>query len=106
MSKQEFATLVLAMQAMYVDEFIGTEEAMDVWFALLYDLDYQILSKTLQKMQKAEISLLHFSSQENFRCFYMCFYFFLKFIVNFYNFFYFCSLFDKLIKNAIIKLFK
>lgn len=49
MSKQEFATLVLAMQAMYGDEFIGTEEAMDVWFALLHDLDYQILSKALQK---------------------------------------------------------
>ena len=30
-------------------EFIGTEEAMDVWFALLHDLDYQILSKALQK---------------------------------------------------------
>ncbi len=48
-SKQEFATLVLAMQAMYGDEFIGTEEAMDMWFALLHDLDYQILSKALQK---------------------------------------------------------
>ena len=48
-SKQEFATLVLAMQAMYGDEFIGTEEAMDVWFALLHDLDYQILSKALQR---------------------------------------------------------
>jgi hypothetical protein len=48
-SKQEFAALVLAMQAMYGDEFIGTEEAMDVWFALLHDLDYQILSKALQK---------------------------------------------------------
>ena len=48
-SKQELATLVLAMQAMYGDEFIGTEEAMDVWFALLYDLDYKILSKALQK---------------------------------------------------------
>ena len=48
-SKQEFATLVLAMQAMYGDEFIETEEAMDVWFALLHDLDYQILSKALQK---------------------------------------------------------
>ena len=48
-SKQEFATLVLAMQAMYGDEFVGTEEAMDVWFALLHDLDYQILSKALQK---------------------------------------------------------
>ena len=49
MSKQEFATLVLAMQAMYGDEFIGTEEAIDVWFALLHDLDYQILSRALQK---------------------------------------------------------
>lgn len=49
MSKEEFATLVLVMQAMYGDEFIGTEEAMDVWFALLHDLDYQILSKALQK---------------------------------------------------------
>lgn len=48
-SKQEFVTLVLAMQAMYGTEFIGTEEAMDVWFALLHDLDYQILSKALQK---------------------------------------------------------
>lgn len=48
-SKQEFATLVLAMQAMYGDEFIETEESMDVWFALLHDLDYQILSKALQK---------------------------------------------------------
>lgn len=48
-SKQEFATLVLAMQAMYGDEFIGTEEAMNVWFTLLHDLDYQILSKALQK---------------------------------------------------------
>lgn len=48
-SKQEFATLVLAMQAMYGDEFIGTEEALNVWFALLHDLDYQILSKALQK---------------------------------------------------------
>ena len=41
--------MVLAMQAMYGDEFIGTEEAIDVWFALLHDLDYQILSKALQK---------------------------------------------------------
>lgn len=49
MSKQEFATLVLAMQAMYGDEFFGTEEAMNVWFTLLHDLDYQILSKALQK---------------------------------------------------------
>ena len=49
MSKQEFATLVLVMQEMYGDEFIGTEEAMDVWFALLHDLDYQILFKALQK---------------------------------------------------------
>ena len=48
-SKQEFATLVLAMQAMYGDEFIGTEGTMDVWFALLHNLDYQILSKALQK---------------------------------------------------------
>lgn len=37
------------MQAMYGDEFIGTEEAIDVWFALLHDLDYQILSRALQK---------------------------------------------------------
>ena len=29
MSKQEFATLVLAMLAMYGDEFIGTGEAME-----------------------------------------------------------------------------
>ena len=49
MTKQEFATLVVAMQAMYGEDFIGTEEALDVWYALLHDLDYQILSKVLQQ---------------------------------------------------------
>ncbi len=49
MTKQEFATLVVAMQAMYGEDFIGTEQALDVWYALLHDLDYQILSKTLQQ---------------------------------------------------------
>ena len=44
-TKQEFATLVVAMQAMYGEDFIGTEQALDVWYALLHDLDYQILSK-------------------------------------------------------------
>ena len=42
MTKQEFATLVVAMQAMYGKDFIGTEEALDVWYALLHDLDYQM----------------------------------------------------------------
>ena len=49
MTKQEFATLVVAMQAMYGEDFIGTEEALDVWYALLHDLDYQILAKALQQ---------------------------------------------------------
>ena len=49
MTKQEFATLVIAMQAMYGEDLIGTEEALDVWYALLHDLDYQILSKALQQ---------------------------------------------------------
>ena len=49
MTKQEFATLVVAMQAMYGEDFIGTEKALDVWYALLHDLDYQILSKALQQ---------------------------------------------------------
>ena len=49
MTKQEFATLVVAMQAMYGEDFIGTEQALDVWYALLHDLDYQILSKALQQ---------------------------------------------------------
>ena len=49
MTKQEFATLVVAMQAMYGKVFIGTEQALDVWYALLHDLDYQILSKVLQQ---------------------------------------------------------
>ena len=49
MTKQEFATLVVAMQAMYGEDFIGTEQALDVWYALLHDLDYQILSKVLQQ---------------------------------------------------------
>ena len=48
-TKQEFATLVVAMQAMYGENFIGTEQALDVWYALLHDLDYQILSKALQQ---------------------------------------------------------
>ena len=48
-TKQEFATLVVAMQAMYGEDFIGTEEALEVWYALLHDLDYQILSKALQQ---------------------------------------------------------
>lgn len=48
-TKQEFATLVVAMQAMYGEDFIGTEEALDVWYALLHDLDYHILSKALQQ---------------------------------------------------------
>lgn len=49
MTKLEFATLVVAMQAMYGEDFIGTEQALDVWYALLHDLDYQILSKVLQQ---------------------------------------------------------
>lgn len=48
-TKQEFATLVVAMQAMYGENFIGTEEALDVWYALLHDLDYHILLKVLQQ---------------------------------------------------------
>ena len=48
-TKQEFATLVVAMQVMYGEDFIGTEQALDVWYALLHDLDYQILSKVLQQ---------------------------------------------------------
>lgn len=48
-TKQEFATLVVAMQAMYGEDFLGTEEALEVWYALLHDLDYQILSKALQQ---------------------------------------------------------
>lgn len=47
MTKQEFATLVVAMQVMYGEDFIGTEQALDVWYALLHDLDYQILSKVV-----------------------------------------------------------
>lgn len=35
MTKQEFATLVVAMQTMYGEDFIGTEQALDVWYALL-----------------------------------------------------------------------
>ena len=53
MTKQEFATLVVAMQAMYGKDFIGTEQALDVWYALLHDLDYQILSKVLQQYIQA-----------------------------------------------------
>ena len=49
MTKQEFAPLVVAMQAMYGKDFIGTEEALDVWYALLHDLDYQIISKALRE---------------------------------------------------------
>lgn len=49
MTKQEFATLVVAMQTMYGEDFIGTEQELDVWYALLHDLDYQILSKALQQ---------------------------------------------------------
>ena len=49
MTKQEFATLVVAMQTMYGEDFIGTDQALDVWYALLHDLDYQILSKALQQ---------------------------------------------------------
>ena len=49
MAKQEFATLVVAMQAMYGEDFIGTEKPLDVWYALLHDLDYHILSKALQQ---------------------------------------------------------
>ena len=52
-TKQEFATLVVAMQAMYGEDFIGTEQALDVWYALLHDLDYQILSKALQQDRKS-----------------------------------------------------
>ena len=52
MTKQEFATLVVAMQAMYGKDFIGTEQALDVWYALLHDLDYQILSKVLQQYMR------------------------------------------------------
>ena len=49
MTKQEFATLVVAMQAMYGEDFIGTEEALDVWYALLHDMDYEILLKAIQQ---------------------------------------------------------
>ena len=32
MTKQEFATLVVAMQTMYGEDFIGTEQELDVWY--------------------------------------------------------------------------
>ena len=35
MTKQEFETLVVAMQAMYGKDFIGTEQALDAWYALV-----------------------------------------------------------------------
>lgn len=50
MTKQEFATLVVAMQAMYGKDFIGTEEALDVWYALLHDLDYQ-MERSLMRVE-------------------------------------------------------
>ena len=34
MTKQEFATLVVAMQAMYGKDFIGTEQALDVCYMI------------------------------------------------------------------------
>ncbi len=50
MTKDQFKVLVKAMKAVYADKnFLPDYDAMNVWYTLLCDLDYEIVSKAIQK---------------------------------------------------------
>lgn len=50
MTKEQFKVLVKAMKAVYADKkFLPDYDAMNVWYTLLCDLEYEDVSKAIQK---------------------------------------------------------
>ncbi len=55
MMREEFAIIVAAMKAVYVqDTFIPDKDAFNVWFSLLGDLEYSIAHLAVQKYMLTE----------------------------------------------------
>lgn len=49
-TREQFGILAKAMKAIYTDErFLPDHDAVNVWYTLLCDLDYETLSKAIQK---------------------------------------------------------
>lgn len=49
MTRQEFGTLAKAMKAIYADpKFLADQDAFDVWYAMISDLDYATASEALK----------------------------------------------------------
>lgn len=58
MTKDQFKVLVKAMKAVYTNPgFIPDQDAFDVWYSMLKDLDYTIASRAVQMHLQTEESL-------------------------------------------------
>lgn len=57
MTKEQFKVLVKAMKAVYTNPgFIPDQDAFDVWYSMLKDLDYSIASRAVQMHLQTEES--------------------------------------------------
>ena len=55
MTDKEFMVIVKGLKAVYTDpKFLADNDAIDVWFGLLCDLPYQVLSTAAQKYMMQE----------------------------------------------------
>lgn len=55
MTDKEFMIIVKGLKAVYTDpKFLADDDAIDVWFGLLCDLPYQVLSTATQKYMMQE----------------------------------------------------
>ena len=55
MTKKEFLVIVKGLKAVYSDpKFLADGDAIDVWYGLLCDLPYQVLSTAVQKYMMQE----------------------------------------------------
>lgn len=54
MTREEFSVIAKGMKAVYAEpSFISDKDAFDVWYALLGDLDYAIVSQATQDYMKS-----------------------------------------------------
>lgn len=54
MTREEFSVIAKGMKAVYANPtFIADKDAFDVWYALLSDLDYALVSKATQDYMKS-----------------------------------------------------
>lgn len=52
MSREEFSNVVKAIRCAYVSSPIVSQEAFDLWFEMLKDKEYQVVSRNLERHMK------------------------------------------------------